>query len=293
MEKITPHLWFDTEAREAARFYASLFPNSAIKSEVTIHDTPSGDADVVDVALAGQGFTLLSAGPLFKFNPSISFMVSCATVDEVDELWRRLSDGGEPLMEIGEYPFSKRYGWIQDRYGLSWQVLHTDGPIRQKITPSLMFVGSQAGRAEEAVRFWTSVFRNAGVGEIARYPKGMEPDREGTVMFAPFTLEGQAFAAMDSARAHGFGFNEAISLMVQCATQEEIDSYWEKLSADPRAEQCGWLKDRFGVSWQVVPTRMNEIFREADPEARARVTKSFLKMKKFDIAELERAYAGA
>lgn len=112
-------------------------------------------------------------------------------------------------------------------------------------------------------------------------------------MFAPFTLEGQAFAAMDSARAHGFGFNEAISLMVQCATQEEIDSYWEKLSADPRAEQCGWLKDRFGVSWQVVPTRMNEIFREADPEARARVTKSFLKMKKFDIAELERAYAGA
>lgn len=293
MEKITPHLWFDTEAREAARFYASLFPNSAIKSEVTIHDTPSGDADVVDVALAGQGFTLLSAGPPFKFNPSISFMVSCATVDEVDELWRRLSDGGEPLMEIGEYPFSKRYGWIQDRYGLSWQVLHTDGPIRQKITPSLMFVGSQAGRAEEAVRFWTSVFRNAGVGEIARYPKGMEPDREGTVMFAPFTLEGQAFAAMDSARAHGFGFNEAISLMVQCATQEEIDSYWEKLSADPRAEQCGWLKDRFGVSWQVVPTRMNEIFREADPEARARVTKSFLKMKKFDIAELERAYAGA
>lgn len=293
MEKITPHLWFDTEAREAARFYASLFPNSAIKSEVTIHDTPSGDADVVDVALAGQGFTLLSAGPLFKFNPSISFMVSCATVDEVDELWRRLSDGGEPLMEIGEYPFSKRYGWIQDRYGLSWQVLHTDGPIRQKITPSLMFVGSQAGRAEEAVRFWTSVFRNAGVGEIARYPKGMEPDREKTVMFAPFTLEGQAFAAMDSARAHGFGFNEAISLMVQCATQEEIDSYWEKLSADPRAEQCGWLKDRFGVSWQVVPTRMNEIFREADPEARARVTKSFLKMKKFDIAELERAYAGA
>ena len=292
MEKITPHLWFDKEARDAARFYTSLFEGSRVRSDLTIHDTPSGDAGVVNIELAGHAFTLLNAGPLFTFNPSISFMVACATTGEVDELWQGLSRGGQALMELGEYPFSKRYGWVQDRYGVSWQIVHTDTPVGQKITPSLMFVGEQCGRAEEAVAFWASVFRNSRVGDIARYPKGMEPEREGTVMFAGFTLEGQEFAAMDSARDHAFGFNEAISLMVRCESQHEIDYYWEELSVDPRAEQCGWCKDRFGVSWQIVPTRMNEMLRTADKATMARVTKAFLKMKKFDVAELERAYAG-
>lgn len=292
MEKITPHLWFDKQAREAAGFYTSLFSDSRITSDVTIHDTPSGDADIVDIELAGHAFTLINAGPLFKFNPSISFMVACSTAQEVDQLWQGLSQGGQALMELGEYPFSKRYGWLQDKYGLSWQIAHTEGPSGQKITPSLMFVGEQCGRAEEAMTFWTSIFRSSRIGDIARYPKGREPEREGTVMFAGFTLEGQEFAAMDSARAHAFGFNEAISLMVHCESQQEIDHYWEKLSADPRAEQCGWLKDRFGVSWQIVPTRMDEMLRTADKATMARVTKAFLKMKKFDVAELERAYAG-
>lgn len=153
MQKITPHLWFDKEAKEAAEFYASIFPQSKIKDTATLHNTPSGTVDIVTIELLGQDFMLLSAGPLFKFN-------------------------------------------------------------------------------------------------------------------------------------------EAISFIVHCDTQEEIDYYWEKLSAVPEAEQCGWLKDKFGLSWQIVPTAMEEMMKDKDQEKLARVTEAFLKMKKFDIAALKRAYEG-
>lgn len=293
MQRITPHLWYDKEAKEAAGLYTSLFKGSEIKSTITLDNTPSGSVDIVTIELCGQEFTLISAGPLFKFTPAISFLVACNSKDEVDELWSKLSKEGKPLMELGEYPFSERYGWIQDRYGLSWQVMFAGGrPIAQKITPTLMFVGSQAGNAEEAIGFYVSIFPSSKIGEIFRYGKGQEPDREGTVAHAAFTLAGQEFGAMDSAREHNFSFNEAISLMVQCASQEEIDYCWEKLSAVPAAEQCGWLKDKYGVSWQVVPTIMDEMMNTKDEKKLARVTKAFLKMKKFDIAKLQEAYEG-
>jgi predicted 3-demethylubiquinone-9 3-methyltransferase (glyoxalase superfamily) len=152
-QKIVPHLWFDKEAREAAEFYASIFPNSKVTNVTTLHDTPSGDCDMVTFELSGQPFMAISAGPLFTFN-------------------------------------------------------------------------------------------------------------------------------------------EAISLMVYCETQDEIDYYWDKLSAVPDAEQCGWLKDKYGLSWQIVPTRMDEMMSNGTEDQVARVTQAFLPMKKLDIAELERAFAG-
>ena len=289
--RITPHLWFDKEARDAARFYASAFKDSQIRNTTVLHNTPSGSVDIVTVELLGQEFMLISAGPLFKFTPAASFLVACRTKDEVEALWKKLSEGGSALMELGEYPFSEKYGWVQDRYGLSWQVmLMGDRTITQKIIPTLMFVGKQCGKAEEAIRFYASVFHDAKVGDILRYGKGEAPDKEGTVKHAAVTLEGQQFAAMDSAHEHRFTFNEAISFMVYCQTQKEIDYYWGKLSADPTAEQCGWLKDRYGLSWQVVPTVMDEMLKTKDERKLARVTEAFLKMKKFDIAKLEEAY---
>jgi predicted 3-demethylubiquinone-9 3-methyltransferase (glyoxalase superfamily) len=153
-QKIVPHLWFEKEAREAAEFYASVFPNSKVTHVTTLHDTPSGDCDVVSFELLGQPFMAISAGPLFKFNESISFMV-------------------------------------------------------------------------------------------------------------------------------------------HCETQQELDYYWEKLSADPEAEQCGWLKDRYGLSWQIVPARLDEMLGSGTEEQGARVTQAFLPMKKLNIAALERAFQGA
>ena len=293
MQRITPHLWFDKEAVEAAEFYSATFPDSKVANVSTLHDTPSGDVDTVSFQLAGQPFMAISAGPLFRFTPAISFLVRCETADEVDALWGKLSEGGSALMPLDSYPFSDRYGWTEDRYGLSWQVMHArDTRGGQAIVPTLMFVGEVCGKAEEAVGHYTSVFPDSKVGDLLRYAEGEEPDRPGTLKYASFALGGQEFAAMDSAQGHDFGFNEAISFMIGCDGQHEIDYYWDRLSAVPEAEQCGWLKDRFGVSWQVVPTALDELMSRGTEQQIARVTEAFLQMKKFDIAELKRAYEG-
>lgn len=300
-QKIIPNLWFDRQAEEAARFYTSLFKSSKVgvpvragKAGYEIHGLPEGTVMSIDFEIEGQRFIGINGGPLFKFTPAVSFLVACKTKEEVDALWAKLTEGGVPLMELGEYSFSERYGWTQDRYGLSWQVMAMgDRAIRQKITPTLMFVGEQSGKAEAAIRLYTSVFPNAGIGEILRYGKGEEPDREGTVKHAAFTLEGQEFAAMDSAFEHEFTFNEAVSLMELCETQEEIDRYWDSLTADGGQESmCGWLKDKFGVSWQIAPSGLEAMLRDPDSAKVERVTNAFLKMRKFDLAELQKAYKG-
>jgi len=294
MQAITTHLWFDKEAKEAAALYTSIFKDSKIKNTATLHNTPSGTVDLLTIELLGQEFRLINAGPLFKFTPAVSFLVACDTKEEVEALWNELAKGGSALIELGEYPFSEKYGWTQDRYGLSWQVMFMgDRKIEQKITPTLMFVGEQCGKAEEAIKFYASVFHDAKIGHILRYGKGEKPDKEGTIKHAGVSLEGESFAVMDSARAHNFTFNEAISFMVHCDTQEQIDYFWSKLSADPTAEQCGWLKDKFGLSWQIVPTVMEEMLSDKDQSKLARVTEAFLKMRKFDIAKLKEAYGQA
>jgi predicted 3-demethylubiquinone-9 3-methyltransferase (glyoxalase superfamily) len=303
MQRITPFLWFDSQAEEAAKLYTSLFKYSRIGKEVRygkagfeFHGRPEGSLMTVEFELEGQKFVGLNAGPIFKFTPAVSFLVACRAKEEVEALWEKLSAGGTALMELGEYPFSEKYGWTQDRYGLSWQVMFMgDRTITRKIIPTLMFVGDVCGKAEEAIDFYTSVFHGAKTGDILRYGIAEEPDKEGTIRHAAFTLEGQEFAAMDSARGHGFTFSEAISFLVRCETQGEIDYYWERLTegGDPEAQQCGWLKDRFGVSWQVAPAVLEAMLQDPDRGKVERVTNAFLKMKKFDIGELNRAFEGS
>jgi predicted 3-demethylubiquinone-9 3-methyltransferase (glyoxalase superfamily) len=304
-QRIVPHLWYDKEAKQAAAFYASVFPKSKVISAATLEGTPSGDADIVSFELWGQEFMAISAGPLFKFNPSISFIVNFdplffgqADAPEkearktLDAVWERLAEGGKVLMPLEKYPFSERYGWIQDKYGLSWQLMigKPDGDPRPAILPCLTFSGKSNGWAKSAIDLYLSVFRNSKRGLFVPYGPGQEPNKPGAVMFADFMLEGQWLAAMDSAAAHGFAFNEAVSLLVRCDTQEEIDYYWERLSAVPEAEQCGWLKDPFGVSWQVSPVIMEEMLREGTRDQIASVTQAFLSMKKFDLKALQAAY---
>ncbi|MBI2429542.1 MAG: VOC family protein [Ignavibacteriales bacterium] len=296
--KITPHLWYDKEAKEAAEFYCSVFPDSKVTNITTLHDTPSGDCDVVSFELSGQPFMAISAGPYFKFNPSISFILNFDPSKDknarknLDASWKKLSNGGTILMELDKYPFSERYGWLQDKYGLSWQLIlsNPDGEERPFIVPSLMFVGDVCGKAEEAVKFYLSVFQNSKQGIVARYPKGMEPDKEGTIMFSDFKINGQWFAAVDSAREHKFAFNEAVSLLIPCDTQEEIDYYWKKLSTVPEAEQCGWCKDTYGVSWQVHAALMDEMMQKGTRNQIDRLTQAFLPMKKLDVTALKKAY---
>ncbi|MEO6536238.1 MAG: VOC family protein [Candidatus Paceibacterota bacterium] len=300
MQKIVPHLWFDTQAKEAAEFYVSAFENSKITTDKTLKDTPSGDTQLVGFDLAGYSFMAISAGPIFTLNPSISFMVNFdpsrdeKAQEHLEQLWAKLSEGGKTLMPLQEYPFSKLYGWTNDTFGVSWQLMLTnpEGEERPFIIPSLMFTQGVNGKSEEATNFYIETFKNARRGTIMHYPAGSDPAMEGKVMFTDFQLEGQWFTAMDGGLAHDFVFNEALSLVVKCDSQEEIDYYWEKLSAVPESEQCGWLKDAYGVSWQITPSRMDDMMREGTPEQIARVTQAFLKMKKFDLAALEEAYQG-
>jgi len=304
MQKIIPHLWFDKEAGEATAFYTTIFPESKVTGTIKITNTPSGGCDIVAFELWNKQFMAISAGPLFKFNPSVSFMVHFdpllfkasanrekAALEALDAAWDKLSQGGKVLMPIDSYPFSKRYGWLQDKYGLSWQLMLADpaGDQRQPIVPSLLFTGSKCGRAEEALGFYRSVFKNAQPGNVHHYPAGMEPDKEGSMMYGDVKLEDTWFAAMDSAREHGFDFNEAISFMVTCADQAEIDYYWEKLSAVPESEQCGWLKDKYGLSWQITSAEMEAMMQQGSQDMIDRLTQAFLPMKKIDIAKMKAA----
>ena len=308
MQKIVPHLWFE-DAKKAAKFYVSAFgstgsPEAGGDSKIThtsiLRGTPSGDCDIVSFDLRGYSFMSISSGPgAFPMNPSVSFMVNFdPSVDKdarknLDTLWAKLSDGGEPLMPIDKYPFSERYGWIKDKHGLTWQLILTNpaGEPRPFIVPSLMFTGDNTGKADEAINLYVSVFKNAKRGMTATYPPGVAPEKDAKIMFADFMLEGQWFAAMDSGRMHKFSFNEAVSLLVCCKDQEEIDYYW-KLSAVPAAEQCGWLKDKYGLSWQISPIAMHEVLQGGDEKKIARAMEAFLKMKKFDLAVLKKAVEG-
>ena len=307
-EKIVPNLWFDHEAEEAANFYTSIFAGSRMgtmtrytKAGFEIHGMPQGTVLTVEFELAGQRFVTFNAGPLFKFNPSVSFFVNFDPSrdrnarEHIDALWETFSTGGTTLMPLDSYPFSERYGWIQDKYGVSWQLILSNpgDDARPFIVPSLMFVGDVVGRAEEAVDFYVSVFGNSKRGITARYGEGQEPDREGTIMFADFMLENQWFAAMDSASEHDFAFNEATSFLIECQSQEETDYYWDKLTSDGGQEGvCGWLKDRFGVSWQVTPTILAEMLADPDTDRAERVTNAYLAMTKLDIAALKKAFDG-
>jgi predicted 3-demethylubiquinone-9 3-methyltransferase (glyoxalase superfamily) len=286
MQKITPSLWFDKTAEEAMNFYTSIFSNSKIisierypgKAPEEFMEGMEGRVLTGIFEIEGHRFMALDGGPLFTFNPSVSFFVNFKTKEEVNKLWGTLSKGGEILMPLDEYPFSERYGWIQDKYGLSWQLILAEGSIEQKIIPSMMFVGENCGRAEEAITFYTSIFDKSKIVNVIPYEASSEPQKEGTVMFADFKLEDQLFVAMDSALEHDFTFNEAVSFYVECENQAEVDHFWEKLSAVPEAEQCGWLKDKFGLSWQIVLNQLRKFLSDPNREKADRVMQAMLKM---------------
>ncbi len=296
MMNIYPFLWFDDNAEEAVNFYTSVFKDSNVKASTKYSEEsakasgmPKDSVMTVAFDLYGLSFVAINGGPAFKINPSVSFFVSCKTENEVEELWKKLSDGGKILMALDKYPFSEKYGWLQDKFGVSWQIIIFNGDVEQKIIPSLMFTKNVTGKAEEAINFYTSVFNDAKTGTFFRFEEGQKPDKNSSIAYADFTLEGQKFAAMDGGHMHDFVFNEAISFVSNCDNQKELDYYWNKLSAVPEAEMCGWLKDKYGISWQIVPTVLGKLLSSKENGKSQRVMKKVLQMKKLEIAELEEA----
>ncbi|MEZ4630270.1 MAG: VOC family protein [Deinococcales bacterium] len=286
MQKIMPFLWFDTQAEEAINFYLPLFKDSSIQSISRYGDNmplAKGTAMTVNFRLEGLDFIALNGGPQFKFNPSISFFVTLESETELDALWQGLSENATTLMPLQNYPWSAKYGWLNDKYGLSWQInLGKPKDSGGTIVPSLLFVGEQFGKAEEAMKLYMGLFGGSSLTHIMH--------NKNSVQHAQFKLAEQSFMAMDSNAQHNFAFNEAISFFVNCDDQAEVDHFWHALSAHPKAEQCGWLKDKYGISWQIIPKTLMELMGDPDRSKAARVTQAMLGMKKIDIAGLRQAY---
>jgi predicted 3-demethylubiquinone-9 3-methyltransferase (glyoxalase superfamily) len=291
MQKITPFLWFEGNAEQAIDFYISLFENSKL---VSIDKYPDFMPEMAGKVLTGvfelngKQFMAIDGGPMFKLNPAISFFVNLQSEQKLDELWNKLADGGKALMPYDKYPFAEKYGWVQDKYGVSWQISLTKEET--KIVPSLMFTHGNFGKAEEAMNFYTSLFDNSKLGMIARYGEEMG-DQAGKISYAEFILSGLDFKIMENNGDHDFNFSEAISLYVDCVDQVEVDKLWNSLIADGGEEsQCGWLKDKYGVSWQIIPRRLPELLKDKDRDRANKAMQAMLQMKKIDVSELEKAY---
>lgn len=301
MQRIVPNLWFDHNAAEAAAFYARVLPDTRVTGvqHYPVEGLPefqlefAGKELIVEFEVAGHRFVAINAGPEFPVTTSASFMLNFdpsrddAAREHLDAVWAGLSKGGRVLMPLDAYPFSPHYGWVQDRYGVGWQLILTDpeGEPRPFVIPNLLFGGPVQNRAGEALERYASVFPGARVGMVATYPEQVGPAVPGSVMFGEVELLGQWFALMDAAVEQQDSFTCGVSFMIECADQAELDRYWAALSEVPEAEQCGWCADRFGLSWQVVPENLGELMRA--PGAYQRL----LAMKKIDLAALRGAGA--
>lgn len=287
MQTIIPHLWYDTEAKEAVAFYVELF-GGKIDWTYTITDTPSGDSDLIQFQLGDMTLAAISAGPYFKLNESMSLMVNVASKDEVTRLYQALSEGGRILMPLGGYPFSPYYVWLEDRFGLSWQLSYApdlNKPYQFDIC--LLFSQDQVGLAQPMLDYYKDKLPQASVGQISYYGEGEAPVEAAKLNYTELLVAGQKLIVMD----HGYGgeasFNEAFSLMVYVDSQDELNFYYDLLSAVPEAEMCGWVKDQFGISWQIVPRILMEAYDTANPEQIKAVNAAVMTMKRLDIASIQ------
>lgn len=293
-QKITPFLWFDHRAEEAMEFYTSIFPESKIEflnRWPKGGPFPEGTVQTAAFNLDGCRFYAFDAGPQFTFNSSISFFVTLETREAVDALWAELSRGGEVLMALESYAWSPRYGWVTDRFGVSWQLsLGKIGNVGQRVCPCLLFSRDQRGKAEAALRRQMALFADSSLVGISRYGKG-DQGPEGLVNHAQYHLAGQPFMAMDNGMEDGAPFNEAISLYVTCKDQGEVDHFWDGLIRDGGAEsQCGWLRDPYGISWQIVPEFLDDKIAQGDSVRLEQMMQALYSMKKLDVAQLKAAY---
>lgn len=288
--RLIPNLWFAGNAEEAGAFYAEAFPGAQVGSVqrypteglLEFQQELAGKALTVDVELPDLRITLLNAGDEFRPNPAAGFLVMFSRAHHedpsaaLDAVHAALMDGGTERMALGAYPFAPRYAWVEDRYGVSWQLMLVQEEVEQAgaagdphpfVLPALMFCGTAQNRCREAIDAYTAALPYSRWETRHEYPEQTGPAPAGAIMFSEATLAGQRISAMDSGVDQPFSFTEGVSLMITAHGQEELDRIWGALSAVPEAEQCGWCKDRFGLSWQVIPDNLGELMQRPDAYA--------------------------
>lgn len=284
--KITPFIrCMENNGKAQAEYYCSIFPNAKIIKENPV---------VVEFEIFWQSLATINGGQNGdgKLNPSISFSLWIKDKDLTKQIWDKLVDWWNVMMEFAAYSRSPAYGRCNDKYGVSRQVMYSETTAEDKLIPSLLFVWANAGKAEEAMQFYTWLFPASAMGYIHRYGEGAQ-DKPESIAHGEFTLANQLFIAADSSLDHKFQFNDGISLSVSCADQAEVDTYRNALIADGGSEvQCGWCKDKYGVSRQITPVGMEKFLFNADQEKAGRAMQAMLQMKKLDISKIEQAFNG-
>jgi predicted 3-demethylubiquinone-9 3-methyltransferase (glyoxalase superfamily) len=270
---IYPCVWMNGTAAAAAAQYTRIFRGSRV-----LDDTPQ----MVTFELMGQKIAALNGGPRFEINPAISLFVTCRSTAETDRLWHALVENGSVLMPIDKYDWSERYGWLKDAFGLTWQINFDPEAPHDTLRPCLLFTAQNFGRAREAITFYTSLFKPSATGLVAPFPD--DTPHAGNLMYAEFSLGRTPFIAMDGPDTPEYTFNEGVSLVVLCDTQEEIDFYWNALVRGGEPAMCGWLRDALGVWWQIVPARLVTWLQ--DPQRGPAVMQQLLTMRKIEIQKL-------
>ncbi|WP_295011814.1 VOC family protein [uncultured Microbacterium sp.] len=297
-QRIIPNIWCDRTAEEAGAFYETVFDGA--RSRVVARYPTEGLPDfqkgfeglpvVVDVTLDDDfRISLINAGAEYRPTPGISLLVNVdpgrfggdeqAARAWINHAWTLLAEHDRVIMDIGEYSFSPLYGWVEDQYGVSWQfkLLRPDADPIARYMPMLTFGADSRDEAPQALALYTSTFPDAEVGRILDYVVSGTGEE---IVYTEFRLAGQQLSMMASPEDVEASFTPGVSLLVRCDGQEEIDRLWEALSAVPDAEACGWLVDRFGVSWQIVPADLDALL------ARPGVYGRMLRMTRIVIADL-------
>lgn len=282
--KFASCLWIEEKPQEVADFYLNAFEETK-QGPVNyfvddLHGT-KGDILTISLDLSGQAFILLNGGPEFTPTPAISHVVTCSTKEQLVALWAKLRINGTILMELGEMPGLGLFGWLNDRYGFSWQLKLAEG--KQTITPCFLFTNALNGKAEEAIDYWIASFGEGAI-DLKLH------DEEGEIRLASFHLFDQHFYIMDSAAAHDFGFSLATSFYIYCAGQEEINRLWDQITAEGEEYPCGWMLDKYGVAWQTVTEDMDQLFDYRTPEKAYKTVMALYEMKRIDIEMLRRIF---
>ncbi len=270
---VYPCIWFNSEAGSAAKYYCSIFRDSEMLRS---------NAMVSTFKLHGTKIMGLNGGPRYKPTGAVSYFIYCGGMDTFNHYFKELSAGGRVVLPAGKYGWSEHYAWVTDRYGVDWQLDVDDIRSPQKIVPTLLFVNEKRDAVRSAIGHYATIFSTFRNLLESPYPNSSAAPPP--LLFAQFKINHFVMNAMSSKENHDFDFSPGNSFVIECNTQAEIDHYWDKLGEGGRFDQCGWLTDKFGISWQVVPAVLSELMN--NPEKGERVIRAFLQMQKFDIESL-------
>lgn len=272
-----PCLWFQSNAAEAVNYYNTVFRNSAIYS--------SGEM-ACSFQLMDTRFIAINGNRENGFNPAVSFFVYCGSENEIERLYDLLRQDGNVLMPLGAYPWASKYAWVSDKYGINWQLDIDDIKTKHKIVPALMFANHKAASVKLAVEHYTGIIPQSRI--LLESPFGPDAGMpEDAVLFAQIKLNQFVLNCMASPVEHHFDFNPAVSFVIECSGQDDIDYYWDELGKNGTYQMCGWLTDQFGVSWQIIPDRLPELL--SSPGNAGKLFPVMTQMRKINISDMESA----